>query len=204
MSPTIGSIVDFSRFKTLVDVGSGTGALLASILTGSKQLHGVAFDLPKVIEHARNDKPNEFEKKQLDSNRYEYVSGDMFKSETIPAGDSYIMKNIIHDWNDDDAAKILTAIKSATQRSNDAKTVSIFLVEMVIIPENIYNWEARMLDIEMLTLLNAKERTLPEYVKLLQQSGFEFKQLHRLSSSYSIVEAVTTVEEPAQTNHQTR
>ena len=203
-APDIGSVVDFSRFKTLVDVGSGAGALLASILQVSKQLHGIALDLPPVVEQARNEQPNEFEKKKIESHRYEYVSGDMFNGETIPSADAYIMKNIIHDWNDDDATKILTAIYLASQKHRGAKTVSLFLVEMVIIPESVHNWEARMLDMEMLTLLNAKERTLPEYIKLLKQSGFEFKQLHRMDSSYSVVEAVTTVEEPAQTNHQPR
>ncbi|CAF4680155.1 unnamed protein product [Rotaria sp. Silwood2] len=62
---------------------------------------------------------------------------------------------------------------------------------MILLPNNKDNWVARVMDIEMLTFLNAKERTKSEYIQLLKESGYEFKELYRTDGPYSIIEAIT-------------
>ncbi|CAF2789396.1 unnamed protein product [Rotaria sp. Silwood2] len=187
---SIGSLVDFSRFEKIVDVAGGLGTLLSIILEKHQKVNGIVFDLAHVIENAQKQSPNEFQQKKIESNRYQFVSGDMFKPETIPQADSYVLKFIIHDWNDEDSIKILKSIRAAN-KSREQKLITIFIVEMILLPNNKDNWVARVMDIEMLTFLNAKERTKAEYIQLLKESGYEFKELYRTDGPYSIIEAIT-------------
>ncbi|CAF0928084.1 unnamed protein product [Didymodactylos carnosus] len=186
--PLIASVTDFSRFTILVDIGGGVGTLLSFILEQCKQLNGIVFDLDHVIENAKTSKPNEFEAKQIEHTRYQFISGDMFKSETIPQADAYMMKFIMHDWNDEKAIEILKSIRLANKNC-EWKTITIFIADMMILPNNINNWEARAMDIEMLSVTSAKERTKREYIRLLEQSGYVFKQLYQTSGVHSVIEA---------------
>ena len=192
-SISIPSLIDFSRFEKLVDIGGGFGTLLSLIMEKYQQLSGVVFDLAHVIGEAQKQKSGEFEQRHIASHRYQLVSGDMFKPETIPQADSYIMKFIIHDWNDDDSARILTSIRSAN-KSHEKRVITLFLVEMVITSDRTNNWKARGMDIEMLSLLNAKERTTAEYKRLLEKSGYEFKKLHSIDGPYYAIEATAMAE----------
>jgi hypothetical protein len=70
------------------------------------------FDLDHVIENAKVTSPNEFERRHIDSNRYEFMVGDMFNSETLPQADAYMLKFIIHDWNDEKAIEMLSFLSS--------------------------------------------------------------------------------------------
>ncbi|CAF3728763.1 unnamed protein product [Rotaria socialis] len=183
--------VDFSHFEKLVDIAGGFGSLLAFLLEKHPKLNGIVFDLAHVIKDAQEQHPNEFQQRNIEPNRYQFVSGDMFKPETIPQADSYVLKFIIHDWNDEDAVMILKNILSAN-KSGPSRSITVFIVEMVILPNERQNWVARIMDIEMLSVLNAKERTTAEYMKLLKESGYELKKLHRINESYSIIEAIAT------------
>ena len=192
MISLMGTNIDFTRFNRIVDIAGGLGTVLAAVLERSPNSHGFLFDLPQVIEHAKTVHPNEFEQKQIPSNRYDFVSGDMFKSETIPKADAYMLKFIIHDWNDERAIEILQSIRSANQ-SETGKTIGVFIIEMVILSNNRDNWQAHAMDLEMLTNLDAKERTLTQYKHLLEQSGYQIKQLYKTNSYMSIIEAETTI-----------
>jgi hypothetical protein len=112
VTASIVSVVDFIRFDKLVDIAGGLGTLLASVLEKNPNLHGILFDLEHVIENAKTMSPNEFERKQIDSNRYEFMVGDMFNSETLPQADAYMLKFIIHDWNDEKAIEMLSFLSS--------------------------------------------------------------------------------------------
>ncbi|CAF1690969.1 unnamed protein product, partial [Adineta ricciae] len=141
-----------------------------------------------VIQNAKSINPNEFQRRQIEANRYEYVSGDMFKSETIPLGDAYILKSIIHDWNDEKSIEILKSIHDAN-KTQMKKRITVFIIESIITSENKDNWEAHVLDIHMLSNLGAKERNLWEYNNLLKRSGYEFKHLYKTDGPVSIIEA---------------
>jgi hypothetical protein len=185
------SIVDFTRFNKLVDIAGGLGTLLSSVLEKNSNLHGILFDLEHVIENAKTNNPNEFERKQIQSNRYEFVAGDMFNSNTIPQADAYILKFIIHDWNDEKSIEILQSIRNANKTQTE-KTISIFIVETIILSNEKDNFVAHAMDLDMLSLLGSKERTLTEYINLLNQSGYELKQVYKTKSGMAIIEATTT------------
>ncbi|CAF4431342.1 unnamed protein product [Rotaria sp. Silwood2] len=191
--PSMARNINFSRFETLVDVGGGLGTLLAFILEKYPKLNGIVFDLEHVIENAKKTGSHTFQQKGIEFNRHRFIAGDMFKFETIPAADSYMLKFIIHDWDDEKSVNILKSIRMAN-RNSQYNTVTIFLVEMILLSDDISNWEARATDMEMLTNTGAKERTKDEYVHLLKLSGYEFKQLYRTDGFYSIIEAISKTE----------
>src|SRR5260370_15632809 len=105
-SEAIAAAYDFSAARTIVDVGGGEGSLLATILRRNQSAGGVLFDLDHVVTSAR---------KKLDragAPRCDFVSGDFFMS--VPSGgDLYVMKHILHDWDNDRANKILTNCRQA-------------------------------------------------------------------------------------------
>ncbi|CAF3439005.1 unnamed protein product [Rotaria socialis] len=181
--------VDFGRFNTIVDIGGNFGVLLASIMEKYSTIkQGICFDLASVVQSVEAN--NEFEKRNIPKERYQYLAGDMFDAQTIPQADAYIMKHIIHDWDDDQAINILKSIGTAA----NGKPITIFIIDVVVLPRNeenkLTNQTAHVLDIHMMLMLHAKERTQNQMVYLCEQTGFRFKQLYRTETPYSIIEAV--------------
>lgn len=163
---------DFSAVKKLVDVGGGHGYLLYAILDKYPHLKGVLFDAPFVIDGARRTAKNE---------RCELATGDFFQA--VPeGGDAYIMKHIIHDWNDESAVTILRACRKAM--TSDGK---VLLVENVI-PEGNTPSPGKFLDLEMLLFLHSHERTEKQYRELFDEAGFELTRIVPTRSSYGIIE----------------
>ncbi|HEY9705687.1 MAG TPA: methyltransferase, partial [Allocoleopsis sp.] len=118
------------------------------------------------------------------SDRCELVSGDFFVS--VPQGaDCYIMKHIIHDWNDESCMKILNNCRQSM--SDNGK---VLLVEGVIFPGNDPS-TAKIIDLEMLVMTNGgKERTENEYKTLLNSSGLELTKIYSVPETwYNIIEA---------------
>ena len=101
----VAAAYDFSRFGTIIDVGGGEGALLAGILRANPALRGVVFDMPRVAEGA-----NETIAAAGLGDRCEFVGGDFF--EAVPGGgDAYILKHVIHDWDDERAPARVSIIE---------------------------------------------------------------------------------------------
>jgi hypothetical protein len=99
----IAAAYDFSKMKSIVDVGGGNGMLLGTILKANPHLKGILFDLPEVIERARD---SQYLTTEISSGRCQLIPGNFF--ETVPDGaDAYLMKHILHDWNNDECIKIL-------------------------------------------------------------------------------------------------
>ena len=169
---------DFTGINKLVDVGGGHGALLCSILEKYPQMHGVLIDAPSVIAGTKEA----IEAREL-SNRCEAVGGDFFAS--VPGGgDAYIMKHIIHDWNDERASTILRCC----HRQMPAEG-RLLVVEMVI-PEGNAPSFGKLMDLEMLVLLQSYERSEAEYRELFKQSGFKLTRIVPTKSAYSVIEGV--------------
>lgn len=156
---------DFSGIETLVDVAGGHGRLLTTILGANRSLNGVLFDMPHVIEGAKE--------RVAAANltmRCKLVSGDFFLS--VPAGaDAYIMKHIIHDWDDERALKILTNIERVMKGNG-----RVLLVEAVITEGNERDF-GKLLDIEMLVSPGGKERTAAEYKELFARAGLRLTRI---------------------------
>ena len=155
---------DFSNAGLVIDVGGGTGELLFAILTANPALRGVLFDLPHVVANAlpaQND--NEV------GTRVQLVGGSFF--ETVPPnGDTYLLKTVIHDWDDARAGAILRNCRRAIPPNSKLLLIERELPEPGqpgITPE------AFLLDLEMLVMTpGGRERTRREFAKLLSDAGF--------------------------------
>ena len=169
---------DFSGIKMLIDIAGGRGRLLTAILEANPSVRGVLFDLPHVIEGARANVA------ATDAaERMEFATGDFFVS--VPAGgDAYMMKHIIHDWDDERALTILRNIKQAMNRG-----ARVLLVESVV-PDGNAPDLSKLMDIEMLVSPGGKERTAKEYEDLFAQAGLRLTRILPTKSAYSIIEAV--------------
>lgn len=177
VSPTIAAAYDFRGIDHLVDVGGGHGLLLASILKANPQMKGVLFDAPQVAEGALKLMAQEGL-----TERCAVAAGDFF--EAVPEGaDAYIMKHIIHDWDEERALRILKNCHRAMQPHG-----RLLLVEMVL-PEGDAPSPGKFLDLEMLLLAGGQERTEEEYRTLLAKAGFELTSVTPTQSPMSIVEA---------------
>ena len=169
---------DFGGIGTLVDVAGGHGRLLAAVLRANPGARGVLFDLPQVIAGA----PATLEREGV-SERVELASGDFFAA--VPEGaDAYMMKHIIHDWDDERAARILGNVRRAMRDGG-----RVLLVETVV-PEGNEPHFGKLMDLEMLVSPGGVERTEREYRELLARAGLELRRVTPTRSYVSIVEAV--------------
>ena len=170
---------DFSSIRTLVDVGGGLGSLLTAILKEHSRMRGILIDLPAVIDAARK------EISALDlADRCQLAGMDMFES--IPAGgDAYMMKHVIHDWNDERSVAILRNCRNVMPRNG-----KLLVIEGVIGPGNDPSI-SKLLDLQML-LIGGKERAEEEFRALYRQAGFEMTRIVPTRSPASIVEGVLT------------
>lgn len=169
---------DFTDRKFIVDVGGGHGALLAAVLAAAPRAHGVLFDLPSVIDGAGIP----LEEAGV-ATRCTLVGGSFF--DVVPDGaDTYLMKTIIHDWDDEKSLTILRNVRTAI--AADGK---LLLMEMVL-PEGAPPHPGMLLDLEMLVHVGGRERTADEYRDLLSRAGFQLSRVIPTAGPMSIVEAV--------------
>jgi hypothetical protein len=170
---------DFSTIGTLVDVAGGHGEVLMSVLKAHPKVRGILADVAHVIEGA---KPR-IAAAGL-SSRCQAVAIDFFKS--VPAGgDAYVMKHIIHDWDDDRSSIILQNIAKAMGSTNG----KVILLETVLRGDSEPDF-GKLIDIEMMALPGGRERTADEFKALFARSGFELTKVVPTKSPLSVVEAV--------------
>jgi hypothetical protein len=170
--PAILEAYDFSRFDRIADIGGGHGHLLRAVLRDVPSATGVLFDLPHVIEQAALE-PLE---------RLRFQAGSFF-DEPLPICDAYLIMGVLHDWNDDNATRILRAVRRVAPRD-----ATMLIIETIVPEEAEPNWE-RILDMHMLALHGAKERTQPEYVALLASAAFRFVRRIETRAGVSILQA---------------
>jgi SAM-dependent methyltransferase len=156
--PLILSQYDFTGVDTLVDIGGGQGELLSAILARYPAMRGIVFDLPHVVEAARE----RIAARGL-GERLAAVGGDFFAA--VPPADAYIMTNVLHDWNDADSIAILSNCRTAMRPSG-----SVLISDFVLRPVNEPDI-GRLFDLEMLVLTDGgKERTEAEFASILAAS----------------------------------
>lgn len=173
------SAYDFSGIKKLVDVGGGEGYLLSAILTKYSSISGIVFDFKHVVENSEKN----FKKFGIE-NRVEAIPGDFFKS--IPeGGDAYMMKNIIHAFDDNTCVNLLNKVREVMEPKS-----RLLILDAVIRMDNKPSF-GKLFDLQMLLgTRGGKERTEKEFNAILQESGFELKRIVDTVSPFSIVEAV--------------
>jgi hypothetical protein len=168
---------DFSSSATVVDIGGGDGTLLTAILKGNPRLRGVLADLPHVAERAQG----RFKTEGL-ADRCEIAAGSFFES--APVGDTYVLKWIIHDWDDQQSAAILKNCRTAM-----ATNGRVLLVEAVIQPGTATSF-SKCMDLNMLVMTGGRERTAAEYRALLDSAGLRLTRIIPTHTEMSVIEAV--------------
>ena len=157
---------DFSKITSLCDVGGGHGHLICNILHGNPQLQGTVLELESTIKN----KELLWAEKMGMADRCRYLAGDMFQE--VPRSDAYIMKMILHDWNDDECVKILSNIQKASSLGG-----RVLIVEHVVPGPETPHF-SKLFDIHMMCALTGRERTEKEYASLLQRAGLSYVQTH--------------------------
>ena len=171
------SAYDFSAFGTIVDVGGGNGRFLAEILGRCPTVSGVLQELPAVADHAETL----LKEKDVDA-RCAVERGSFF--DRVPAGgDAYVLKHILHDWNDADATHILRNVRRAMPGAG-----RVLLVENVL-PAGNAQHPGKLVDLEMMVSVGGRERTASDFRELLQKSGFVLDRVVPTAAPVSIVEA---------------
>ena len=177
----ITAAYDFDRVGTLVEIGGGNGLLLATIAKANQDLNGVLLELPHAIESA-----TALFQREGAADRCRAVAGDFFESVPV-AGDAYLMKKVIHDWDDERAHRIL-ANCCLVMKPGD----KLLVIERVLASGDAPD-PAEFLDLEMLVLTGGgRERTEEEYRELYARAGFELTRIIQTTSPMSIIEGFKT------------
>lgn len=176
----VAATYDFSEAQTIADIGGGHGLLLSTVLKAAgPQAYGILFDQEQVIAGADVVLKNEGV-----SERVETVSGDFFSEIPVEA-DIYLMKFIIHDWNDEQSVSILSNL--AKSAPTGAK---VLLIESVVEEDDGVPSMSKVMDLNMLVMTGGKERTAREYAALFEKTGFRLTNVYLTPSPMQIVEAV--------------
>jgi len=165
---------DFTGIGTIADVGGGDGTMLITILRAHPHLRGILFDRPHVLKRAEAHTAEVAE-------RIELVGGSFFES--VPHADAYLMKSILHDWEDDDAVAII-------KRCREAGGAKLLVVERLL-SEKIGPRDLGTLlsDLNMLVNPGGRERTVAEYSELFERGGYRYTRTIDIPPQFHILEA---------------
>jgi hypothetical protein len=170
-------VLDWPPSGTIADIAGGTGTLLAAVLQAAPGAHGILVDQPQVLEHARP-----VLERHVVADRCVLHPGDLFAPP--PPADLYLLASVLHDWDDTHAARILAALgRSAT---NDTR---LRIFEMLL-PTDATPHRAKMSDVLMLLMFDgARERTVPHYRALLEDTGWQLERIVPSPGPMSIIQA---------------
>jgi len=175
------SAYDFAGVRTVVDVGGGNGAMLAAILRAHSEMRGILFDLAQGLAGA-----GESLAAAGVANRVTLEEGSFF--ELVPSGaDLYLLKFIIHDWDDDQSLAILQNCRRAMNGSAKLVILERRLPERIENPDE--GLSPLMGDVHMMVILGGKERTTNEYRDLLARAGLQMTSVVPIGSDFCAVEA---------------
>lgn len=164
----LGESYDFTPFATIADIGGNHGLMLQAALRQNPKARGLLFDLANVLSDVGTHE------------RVEKVVGNFFDS--VPVADCYILKHILHDWNDEQSVAILKTIRQAMPEGG-----RLLILEMLLEDEP---GMADMMNLNMLVMTGGRERTAEQFRVLLEQAGLKLNRVLATPAMYSIVEAV--------------
>lgn len=171
----VASAYDFGRFRKIVDVGGGRGGLIAEILKAHPSTSGVLCDQPQVVAN-----PEYIAAAGVEA-RCEIVAVNIFES--VPAGsDAYVLKRILHDWNDETCEPMLRRCRDAMREGGRVLAID------AVVPGGNAPHPSKDVDLLMMVLLGGKERTEPEFRQLFARSGLKLNRIIPTSSTMSIIE----------------
>jgi O-methyltransferase domain len=170
-------VVDVSKAKLAVDVGGASGTLIHSLMIANPQLHGIVLDLPEVVPSATAAAA------ALGlAERSGALGGDFFTY--VPEADIYLLKHILHDWNDGEALRILQRCRQAMRPGG-----RVIVIEMLL-GECGEPGLAPLMDLNMMVMLTGRERTLAEYRALLKDAGLSLSKSTPIRSPMAVIESV--------------
>jgi DNA-binding MarR family transcriptional regulator len=170
--------IDFAVFDHVCDVGGGYGHLLCTLVQDAPSVEGTVLEVPSVVE----DGDHHWHEPMGVTDRVDFVAGDFF--EEVPPADAYLLKHILHDWNDGECVEILSTIREAAP--DDA---CLFNCEFVV-PGPDQPHLAKLMDVHMMVAVGGRERTEAEYAELFGEAGFEHVETHKTEElPMSVVEA---------------
>jgi O-methyltransferase domain len=174
----IATSIPFARFGSLLDVGGGQGHVLIDILQRNPRIRGALFDLPHTAEIARAFLTDR------GFAHCEVLAGDFFQS--IPSGfDAYFIKSVLHDWDDDSSARVLSQCRKAMPEHG-----RVLVADVVIQPGKPVRHPHRMIDLEMMVSFGGRERTSEDFERLLARAGLKLERITPVHDSFlSVVEA---------------
>ncbi|WP_456664509.1 methyltransferase [Bradyrhizobium sp. LB13.1] len=176
VSDAVACLLDTTRFTQAVDVGGAAGAFLYSLMRANAALKGIVFDLPNVVTSAT------FAANEAGlAKRVRVVGGDFFES--VPEGDLYLLKYILHDWGDEECLTILRNCRRAAKAG-----ARLAVVEQLLEPGT-RSLFTPLMDLNMLVMVTGRERTLEEYQRLLSESGFGQISITRTDSPMMVLTA---------------
>jgi hypothetical protein len=174
----VARVYDFSNIETVADIGGGDGTMLIAILRQHPHLQGVLFDRPDVVERARK----RFAEAGV-ADRAQLVGGSFF--EGVPHADAYLMKSILHDWEDDEAVAIVKVCRQAAGSRPARLLVVERLLSEQIGPDDL---GTVLSDLNMLVNPGGRERTATEYAAMFDRAGFRFERTIDIPPQFHILE----------------
>ena len=168
MTPAITAAYDWGQFQVIVDVGGGIGTQIASILDAFPLTSGIVFDQPHVVAEL------------LRHEHLKAMGGDFFES--VPRNaDAYLLRFVLHDWSDQEAAAILRS-----ERRSMKPSATLILAEWII-PEGPGPDLSKWTDLHMMVMFRGRERTQTELRELLTAKGFELKEVVPTASAVTLL-----------------
>jgi 2-polyprenyl-3-methyl-5-hydroxy-6-metoxy-1,4-benzoquinol methylase len=170
-------LIDTRSVGFAVDVGGARGSLIHALMKENPSLHGAVLDLP----HVSADATRAAEALGL-QDRLTVIGGDFLVE--VPSADLYLMKHILHDWADEACISILRNCRRAIKPNGRVVLIEIAMDEINPPPHT------TQIDLTMMVVLGAKERTLEQYKALLTAAGFRFTRITTTATPFSLIEAV--------------
>ncbi len=181
-SAAVAAAYDFSTFGKVADIGGGNGALLIGILNANPGVRGIVFDLPHAADKARS----KIAAAGLES-RCQVVGGDFFK-EVPPGADAYMLKHVIHDWDDSKALAILRNCHRAM--STDGKLLIVEGIYPARIDQSLVSRGAAGNDVNMLVCTGGRQRSETEFRSLYDRAGFKLVKIVPTPARVNVIEGV--------------
>ena len=178
-SPVVAEAFDFSRFRTACDLGGATGHLVSTLLQRYPAMQGILFELPRVLEFARQ---------RLAADpalpRLTITAGDFFE-DALPDADLYLLGRILHDWTAPKIQLLLARVYQALPPGG-----GLLIVEKLLLDDHTGPTSANLQSMNMLVCTEGKERSLAEYTKMLQAAGFTRVEGKRTSAPVDAILAI--------------
>jgi len=173
----LARVLDTSTAEHVVDIGGASGAIIAALLESNPALRGTILELADVVPRARTA----LAERGL-SSRCQVVEGDFFKA--VPPADIHILKQIIHDWDDEQSVRILSNCAHSLRRNG-----RVILIEYVLPEDGRFSY-APLMDLNMLVLLPGCERTAEQYSELFNAAGLRLNRLIETASPMHVIEGL--------------